>query len=114
MDEDQQERDLIPKGASSLFESHARRVFGVRFNYLSSEAKGLLRALWQQGIAVGAGGCEHCSDLDGVEFEDARTSYCWDGEGEDPNRPLVLCRSCAAEHHANWDEQWREYYSGLL
>lgn len=30
------------------------------------------------------------------------------------NAPLSLCRGCAADHHAEWDERWSEYYSGLL
>jgi hypothetical protein len=36
------------------------------------------------------------------------------GQPPDPNADLFLCRDCAADHHANWDEVWREYYAGLL
>lgn len=32
----------------------------------------------------------------------------------DPNAPIPLCRPCAAEHHAEWDERWADYYAGLL
>jgi hypothetical protein len=35
-------------------------------------------------------------------------------EPEDPNRSVMLCRECAAEHHAYWDERWSEYQSNLL
>lgn len=73
--------------------------------------------------------CENCGSTLGVEHEGSRTAYarerlsCWqrlklDGEGlgeqPDPNRDPWLCRDCAAEHHAYWDEQWDEYHRGLL
>lgn len=63
--------------------------------------------------------CECCHRLNGtgdcvVRREPARTMYAWDGQGEDPNADLMLCRDCAAEHHANWDERWADYYAGLL
>jgi hypothetical protein len=56
--------------------------------------------------------CERCGTLEGVSLEDSRTYYDWNGEGEDPNRPIRLCRQCAAEHHDYWDAMWAE--SGLL
>lgn len=58
--------------------------------------------------------CERCEETKGVKIEDSRTAYHWDGKGDDPNRPLLLCRSCANEHHAHWDERWDEYYSGCM
>ncbi len=58
--------------------------------------------------------CECCGSMDGVEAEDSRTSYCWNGEGEDPNRSVFLCRLCALVHHDFWDEQWDEYNRGRL
>jgi len=70
--------------------------------------------------------CEGCGKSEGVELEDSRTMYAppvlnyWDRvllDGEeppDPNAPIPLCRDCAVEHHANWDERWADYYSGLL
>ena len=42
------------------------------------------------------------------------TAYNWDGEGEDPNRNLILCKEHAKEHEEHMQEQWAEYYSGLL
>lgn len=30
------------------------------------------------------------------------------------NRGLSLCRGCAADHHAEWDERWSEYHAGLM
>jgi len=35
-------------------------------------------------------------------------------DDEVANRDLSLCRGCAADHHAEWDERWSEYYSELL
>lgn len=64
-----------------------------------------------------AGGCEHCGTSEGVEREDARTAYHYEGEAgcfEDPNRSIMLCRDHAAMHHAYWDEMWAEYNSGRL
>lgn len=54
--------------------------------------------------------CVHCGSRDGVQLEDSRTHYIWDGEDEDPNAPISLCRDCANEHHEYWDGQWRDYY----
>jgi hypothetical protein len=61
-----------------------------------------------------AGRCLNCGSAEGVEMESSRTMYHWEGEGPDPNRPLPLCRECAKEHHENWDDQWSDYYGGLL
>jgi sucrose-6-phosphate hydrolase SacC (GH32 family) len=64
-----------------------------------------------------AGGCEACGTTEGVEREDARTAYHFEGEVgsfEDPNRGVMLCRDHAAMHHAYWDEMWAEYHSGRL
>ena len=59
-------------------------------------------------------------------MESSRTMYeepqlnAWDRirlDGDpppDPNADIPLCRECAAEHHAGWDERWAEYYGGLL
>lgn len=33
---------------------------------------------------------------------------------QDPNRDLFMCEVCAEDYYSFWDEQWREYYSGLL
>ena len=35
-------------------------------------------------------------------------------DDEVANGDLSLCRGCAADHHAEWDDRWSEYYSGLL
>jgi len=43
-----------------------------------------------------------CRDQD-IQLEPSRTAYPWDGQGEDPNRPIPLCRPCAEEHHKHWD-----------
>lgn len=48
---------------------------------------------------------------EGVRLHSSRTAYWWDGQGEDPNRPVALCPECAAEHHEYWDERWDDYRS---
>lgn len=44
------------------------------------------------------GECECCTGGP-VRFESARTQYCWDGAGADPNAPRLLCAPCAKDHH---------------
>lgn len=39
----------------------------------------------------------------------ARTAYDWDGQGEDPNRPRLLCLRCSDEYTEDWQERWDEY-----
>lgn len=78
--------------------------------------------------------CECCGETKGVQFESSRTAYSpkpmtrWERlrlpdpllppspleRFEAANPDLLLCRDCAAEHHAQWNQQWAEYYSGLL
>ena len=77
--------------------------------------------------------CEQCGRSEEVQLEDSRTCYVkpaptWyerilskdegltptSEVGEDPNQPIWLCRDCAAEHHRFYDDQWKEFYSGLL
>jgi hypothetical protein len=57
------------------------------------------------------GGCEYCGSLCGVKRESSRTMYHWDGADDDPknpNRPIDLCRPCAASHHEFWDDMWEQ------
>jgi hypothetical protein len=59
--------------------------------------------------------CIRCDSTDGVQMEDSRTMYHFEGEldsPEDPNKPIPLCRPCAADHHAYWNERWDDYRSG--
>lgn len=60
--------------------------------------------------------CERCEDTKGVAMESSRTCYALDDGRSDrvANRDRSLCRDCAEEHHADWDERWQEYYGGLL
>lgn len=58
--------------------------------------------------------CLHCGERGlGVQHESSRTQY---DTADNPhaNDPFPLCRACAEEHHANWDAQWEEYYSGRM
>jgi hypothetical protein len=38
------------------------------------------------------------------------TDYAWDGEGEDPNKPPILCPSCTDGWVDAWEERWSDYY----
>jgi len=40
--------------------------------------------------------------------------YEWDGTGEDPNRDLILCEWHGEEYTEIMNDQWADYYSGLL
>lgn len=56
--------------------------------------------------------CAHCGSIDGVELESSRTAYPFEGQigsEADPNKPVLLCRPCAVEHHKRWDEMWDEW-----
>lgn len=57
--------------------------------------------------------CEMCDTREGVELESSRTAYHFTGlrgGPDDPNKPVMLCRTCAKEHHEYWTEMWAEYY----
>ena len=59
--------------------------------------------------------CSYCGSKEGVQMEDSRTTYHYEGEiggPDDPNKPLPLCRYCAKEHHAHWDDMWSEVNRG--
>jgi hypothetical protein len=58
--------------------------------------------------------CECCGSREGVRWEDSRTMYHHEPGEPDPNAPLLLCRDCAEEHHAMWDERWQEYYASRM
>lgn len=57
--------------------------------------------------------CSDCGNRKATLCPSA-TAYHWDGKGENPNQPSWMCGRCAKDYYAFWDEQWREYYSGLL
>lgn len=75
-----------------------------------------------QGMLV----CRGCDTTLDVQMEASRTMYdpgpltFWeaillDGEDRpDPNADIPLCRECAVDHHANWDEMWSMYYSSVM
>lgn len=61
--------------------------------------------------------CERCATIRGLQLESSCTMYNFDGDWFDPknpNRPQLLCRCCAEEHHDYWDEMWADYNSGRL
>lgn len=59
--------------------------------------------------------CESCGH-EGKDVVDtpSQTCYCWNGEGEDPNRDLVLCFECAYAYEAHMTDKWKEYYSMVM
>jgi hypothetical protein len=60
--------------------------------------------------------CEYCG-VDNAQSISAMTAYYWAGEGENPNRDLVLCNNCAQNYQEYWQDMWDEYndmvYEGL-
>ena len=60
---------------------------------------------------------EWCYCKDDLSWVFPRTSYQWDKDKHphnDPNRKLFLCRNCGEACEAYWDQQWGDYYAGLL
>lgn len=41
-----------------------------------------------------------------IEWRGAATKYCWNGEGKNPNRELLLCDRCAKEYYDYWVEMF--------
>lgn len=58
--------------------------------------------------------CHRTPDQVEVKYRCSRTSYEWDGSGENPNACIPLCEPCAEEYKEQMDSQWSDYYSGLL
>lgn len=77
--------------------------------------------------------CERCGTYKGVQLVPSMTAYvqrtptvwdriCAEDGGltptpnvlPDPNPPSWLCPECAKDYQEYWEEQWAEYYSGLL
>jgi len=56
------------------------------------------------------GPCQHTN----VSLVPGRTRYEWDGEGRNPNGPVLLCPDCAAAYNEHWDGMWADYYAGLI
>lgn len=73
----------------------------------------IYKELFEEGRFIDdcQGPCE-CRCL--VEWRPARTAYHWDGKGEDPNHPVLLCDDCWEEYAEYWDGMWADYYAGLL
>lgn len=72
-----------------------------------------------------------CEATEGVKEEPCRTAYhvpdCEHSDcaeypelkvacyaSRDPNKTAWLCRECAEDYHAHWDEMWAQYYGSLL
>jgi len=49
-----------------------------------------------------------------VQWRSAMTQYHWDGKGDDPNHPVLLCEDCAKEYHDYWQEMWDDYNASRL
>ena len=52
--------------------------------------------------------CEHCDSTQDVQEESGRSAHFEGvrGSADDPNRRRWLCRPCAEDWHAYWDEMW--------
>jgi hypothetical protein len=67
--------------------------------------------------AFALGGAQAVEDLGARGFTDTTDPWMFTSMpryDKVENRALSLCRGCAADHHAEWDERWSEYYAGLL
>jgi hypothetical protein len=63
------------------------------------------------------GGAKAVKEIGAQGFTDRTDPWVYESMpvyDEVANQSLSLCRSCAADHHANWDDQWAEYYAGLM
>ena len=58
-------------------------------------------------------GCRGESGDTDVRLEPSMTQYHWDGKGENPNAPSLLCRPCAEEYREHWTEMWTEYHNAV-
>lgn len=57
--------------------------------------------------------CEQCG-YGYAQVVHAMTRYPWKGEGENPNRDLLLCDYHKQEYEDHWKEMWKDYYSGVM
>lgn len=57
--------------------------------------------------------CQHCSKKPAYNYP-SMTAYHWNGEGDDPNKDLTLCKECGTEHTENMQEQRDDYYGDKL
>ena len=59
--------------------------------------------------------CEYCKRaVDLVIETPSMTRYYFEKGQEDPNRDKILCLPCAQDHVSYWEDQWADYYSGIL
>lgn len=82
---------------------------GQRVGRDTVEAISVVKRLntWYWRLAFPILTCEACQVTDdSVEPTDSRSM----SNPDDIN----LCRVCQSDHHSFWDEQWKDYYSGLL
>ena len=74
----------------------------------------LPRVILVEGEDVCEDICEDCGSKEDVYWQPSLTRYYWDGWGENPNRPMKLCNSCAEEYKSYWKEMWSEYYANCM
>lgn len=55
------------------------------------------------------GAMHPCEQLDGKRAP-VMTCYNWDGCGDDPNKPPILCPECTEIWVDSWRERWSDYY----
>lgn len=64
--------------------------------------------LWAAILGQCEGSSGPCDSRSGLAWECGRTAYAEFNSYLSAlvNRPRLLCRDCAEEHHAHWDEMW--------
>jgi len=58
--------------------------------------------------------CLHCGSNSDVSLVCSKTSYYWEGIGDDPNANILLCKFCAIGYNEYWNEMWDFYYSNKI
>ena len=84
----------------------------VRLERVLREHPAVLAAVLQRlGLHIP---CEVCGHGQVLWATPSMTRYDWNGEGDDPNAPKMLCPECSDEHMEHWTAMWKEYHGGLL
>jgi hypothetical protein len=57
--------------------------------------------------------CELCGNQP-TSVIPAVTNYPRGANGENPNKPRILCAACEVDYVESWQEQWDEYYANVI
>lgn len=95
-----------------MFAEDIWRVVGEAMGYRDKETSMVLASVMVKNVCEGYQG--PCEARTGLAWESSRTGYERVEGQPDRNRPILLCRACAAAHHEDWDYQWQEYRRSVL